>query len=137
MIKQLSVFMENRAGRLHKLTEVLGNAGIDLLVLSIADTADFGIVRFITTDNDRAVAELRAAGFTVSVNSLIGVEVSDKPAGLAEVMSLLTENHISVGYLYSFARTEHKTAIILFRVDDAEATAEYLKENGIKVIDQI
>ena len=91
LVKQLSVFMENRPGRLYKLTHALGQEGIDFVTLSIADTKDYGIVRFIARDNDRAYEILKQAGFTVGQTELIGVEVEDKPNALAEVIALLED----------------------------------------------
>ena len=92
LVKQLSVFMENRPGRLYKLTHTLGEEGIDFVTLSIADTKDFGIVRFIARDNDRAYEVLKKAGFTVGITELIGVEVEDRPNALAKVVQLMEES---------------------------------------------
>ena len=120
LVKQLSVFMENRPGRLYKLTHALGQEGIDFVTLSIADTKDYGIVRFIARDNDRAYEILKQAGFTVGQTELIGVEVEDKPNALAEVIALLEEENINIEYLYSFVLTNHNSAKILMRVEDTE-----------------
>ena len=105
LVKQLSVFMENRPGRLYKLTNALGKAGIDFVTLSIADTKDFGIVRFIARDNERAYEILKKEGFTVGITELIGVEVDDKPNALAEVVALMEEANMNIEYLYSFVLT--------------------------------
>ncbi len=85
LVKQLSVFMENRPGRLYKLTNALGKEGIDFVTLSIADTKDFGIVRFIARDNEKAYEILKQAGFTVGITELIGVEVNDRPNALRKL----------------------------------------------------
>ncbi len=134
MVKQMAVFMENRKGRISQLTGVLKNNGIDLVTLSIADTKDFGILRCITRDNDRAEKLLRDAGFTVTTTELIGVEVPDEPGRLNEVLELLDRSDINVEYLYSFARLKDGSGIILFKVENDKLALDILKENGIKVL---
>ena len=136
LVKQLSVFMENRRGRLYKLTHALGQEGIDFVTLSIADTKDYGIVRFIARDNDRAYEILKQAGFTVGQTELIGVEVEDKPNALAEVIALLEEENINIEYLYSFVLTNHNSAKILMRVEDTERAVKLLGERGIKLLSE-
>ena len=136
LVKQLSAFMENRPGRLYKLTHALGQEGIDFVTLSIADTKDYGIVRFIARDNDRAYEILKQAGFTVGQTELIGVEVEDKPNALAEVIALLEEENINIEYLYSFVLTNHNSAKILMRVEDTERAVKLLGERGIKLLSE-
>ena len=136
LVKQLSVFMENRPGRLYKLTHALGQEGIDFVTLSIADTKDYGIVRFIARDNDRAYEILKQAGFTVGQTELIGVEVEDKPNALAEVIALLEEENINIEYLYPFVLTNHNSAKILMRVEDTERAVKLLGERGIKLLSE-
>ena len=136
LVKQLSVFMENRPGRLYKLTHALGQEGIDFVPLSIADTKDYGIVRFIARDNDRAYEILKQAGFTVGQTELIGVEVEDKPNALAEVIALLEEENINIEYLYSFVLTNHNSAKILMRVEDTARAVKLLGERGIKLLSE-
>lgn len=136
LVKQLSVFMENRPGRLYKLTHALGEAGIDFVTLSIADTKDFGIVRFIARDNERAYDVLKKEGFTVGITELIGVEVDDKPNSLAEVVSLMEEADMNIEYLYSFVLTNHNSAKILMRVADTERAVKLLEEKGIKLLSE-
>lgn len=128
--------MENRPGRLYKLTHALGQEGIDFVTLSIADTKDYGIVRFIARDNDRAYEILKQAGFTVGQTELIGVEVEDKPNALAEVIALLEEENINIEYLYSFVLTNHNSAKILMRVEDTERAVKLLGERGIKLLSE-
>ena len=135
-VKQLSVFMENRPGRLYKLTHALGKEGIDFVTLSIADTKDFGIVRFIARDNEKAYEILKKEGFTVGITELIGVEVEDKPNALAEVVELMEAADMNIEYLYSFVLTNHNTAKILMRVEEAERAVELLKAKGIKLLSE-
>lgn len=136
LVKQLSVFMENKPGRLFHLTDALGKAGIDLVTLSIADTKDYGIVRFIARDNAKALKVLKEEGFTVGETDLIGVEVDDRAGKLASVLALLEKEDISIEYLYSFVLTNYKTAKILFRVEDTEKALKVLAANGIKALDE-
>lgn len=136
LVKQLSVFMENRPGRLYKLTNALGKEGIDFVTLSIADTKDFGIVRFIARDNERAYEILKKEGFTVGITELIGVEVEDKPNALAEVVALMEQENINIEYLYSFVLTNHNSAKILMRVNETERAVRLLEEKGIKMLSE-
>ena len=136
LVKQLSVFMENRPGRLYKLTHALGKEGIDFVTLSIADTKDFGIVRFIARDNERAYEILKNEGFTVGQTELIGVEVEDNPNALASVIEILDEKNINIEYLYSFVLTNHNTAKILMRVENTEQAVKVLEEKCIKLLSE-
>lgn len=136
LVKQLSVFMENRPGRLYSLTHALGAEGVDFVTLSIADTKDYGIVRFIARDNDKAYRILKEAGFTVGQTELIGIEVADKPNALAEVIAILDEKNINIEYLYSFVLTNHNSAKILMRVEDTERAVQILEEKGIKLLSE-
>ena len=136
-VKQIAVFMENRKGRICELTEILGKNGIDWLTMSVADTSDFGILRGVTRDNEKAVRVLRDAGFTVSISDLLGVEVNDKPGGLANILKTLDEKNFSVEYLYSFAHAAAGKAVILLKTDNAEAALKALKDNGLKIISDL
>lgn len=137
MVRQLSVFVENKPGRVYKLSKILSQNGIDLVMLSIADTKEFGILRLITNDIDASYKILKEAGFTLSITELIGVEVSDKPGGLAEVLEIFGEEEISIDYLYSFARTSDKSAVILFRVDNPEVAVNKLADKNIKLTNRV
>ncbi len=136
LVKQLSVFMENRPGRLYKLTNALGKAGIDFVTLSIADTKDFGIVRFIARDNERAYEILKKEGFTVGITVRLGVEVDDKPNALAEVVALMEEANMNIEYLYSFVLTNHNSAKILMRVEDTDRAVRLLEGKGIRLLSE-
>ena len=136
MIKQISVFVENKKGRLARITEVFGQGGIDLVALSIADTTNFGIMRCIVNDPEKAIALLKANGFTASTTEVIVAEVVDKPGGLSSVLNLLDSADISVEYLYSFVRTPNENALILFRVEDVAAAVAALKKGGVKLLSE-
>ncbi len=136
LVKQLSVFMENKPGRLYKLTNALGKEGLDFVTLSIADTKDYGIVRFIARDNDKAYEVLKNAGFAVEQTSLIGVEVPDVPNALAEVIGLLEKEDINIEYLYSFVLTNYNTAKILLKVEDTDKAIKLFEGKGIKLLSE-
>ncbi len=136
MIKQISVFVENKKGRLAKITEVLGQGGVDLVALSIADTTNFGIMRCIVSDPEKAITTLKNNGFTASTTDVIVAEVTDQPGGLAQVLRLLDQADISVEYLYSFVRTPNTNALILFRVEDIDAATKTLQDGGIKLLSE-
>lgn len=137
MVKQLSVFIENKPGRIYKLTQLLSQNNIDLVMLSIADTQDFGILRLITNDIQKSYGVLKEGGYTVSITELVGVEVPDSPGGLSHVLEVFDKAGISIEYLYSFARTSDKTAIILFRVEDSQSAVSKLKDSKIVLTDRV
>ena len=135
MVKQIAVFLENRAGRLQELTEMLCAGGVDLLSMNIADTTEFGICRIISRDNDKAVEVLKKAGLTVTVSELIGIVVDDKPGALSGALKLLKDNNISVEYLYAFARTADKSALIFCKTADTAHAESLLKKANVKLLE--
>ena len=133
-IRQISVFVENKKGALVEITETLARENIDLRAMSIADTQDFGILRLIVSDTDKAVDILRKEKCIVSVNDVIGVRMQNKPGALATVVKVLDDNNINMEYMYAFnGSTPHHSYLVL-RVDDNERVAELLLEKGIKCI---
>ena len=130
MIEQISVFLENKKGRVRAMSETLANAGINLIALSIADTTNFGILRAIVSDTDKAVEILRGAGFTVNVTEVCALSVPDQPGGLAKVLRVLEEADMSIEYLYSFARKQDDNAFIIFRVEDLKKAHDALHAAG-------
>lgn len=135
-VKQLSVFMENKPGRLFHLTKTLGESGVDLVTLSIADTKDFGIVRFIARDNKKALEAVKKAGFTASETELIGVEIKDEPGALSRVLGIFNDSGISIEYLYSFVLTGTSSAKILLRVEDTKRALELLERENIPLLNE-
>ena len=135
-IDQISVFMENKKGRLSSLTRILADNGIDLVALSIADTADYGIMRAIVNDTPDAEKALRAAGFMVSTTRVLGVVVPDTPGGLSDVLEIFSRGDVSVEYLYSFVRHQGKNALIMFKVTPVEKAVELLEKAGIELVTQ-
>ena len=134
IIKQISIFMENTAGRLADVTGFLADAGINLRAISIADTTDFGILRMVADKPDEAVRLLKEAGFAARETDVIGVEVPDHPGELARIMALFRDTGVSIEYLY--ASLEHKAdkAVIVIKVDDVGAGLAMLEKNGFATI---
>ncbi|MCL6447034.1 MAG: amino acid-binding protein [Armatimonadetes bacterium] len=133
-VKQISVFLENKSGWLAEAARVLGESGINIRALSIADTTDFGILRLIVSNPDLAYQILKEKGFTVSVNEVIVVEVIDEPGGLAGVLSILRGVEINIEYLYAFVQKTAKAALVVFRVEQLDETIRTLQENGVRIL---
>jgi len=136
MAKQLSVFLENKAGRLSSVTRVLGEAGINIRALSIADTSDFGILRLIVNDPVKAYKILKDAGFTVSETEVIAVKVQDSPGGLAAVLEQMSEANLNIEYLYAFLGTSEDDALVIFKVEDIKKARVAFTEKGIKFLEE-
>lgn len=134
MVKQLTVFLENTPGRLAGLARALGDAGVNMRALMVADTADFGVVRVICDRPDTARAALEAAGFGVSVTDVIAVEVPDHPGGLADVLEVISGVGANVEYAYCYVEPGRDAAVDVFRVDQADASVDALKAAGIRVL---
>lgn len=135
MIKQISIFLENKCGRLVKVTQVLGEHKINIRALTIADTSDFGILRIIVDDPDRALDVLKEEGFIVTVTEVVAVEVPDHPGGLARILEYLEEETINIEYLYSFVEKPAQDALILMRLEDAQKAVKILREKKVNVLD--
>jgi hypothetical protein len=132
IIEQLSVFVENQPGRLAEITEILAGADVDLRAMSIADTADFGILRVIVSDTEKAMNTLRNAGCTVSVTKVLAVALADEPGSLAKVIRVLSDNGVSVEYLYAFITRKEGSAYVIFRVEDTDKAVDLFETHGIK-----
>lgn len=132
-IKQLSIFVENKRGRLAEITDVLGKNNIDIRALSIADTKEFGILRLIVNDPDGAEAVLKEDGFTVSLTHVICVGIQDTPGGLSKAMAVLNDNEISVEYMYAFISRSKPDAYVILRVADNTRAIEALSGSGFKI----
>ena len=133
-VEQISIFLENKAGRLAEVARVLAEAEVNIRALSLADTSDFGILRLIVNDNDRAKAALKENGFTVGKTDVVAVEVDDRPGGLGHILNILSKENINVEYMYAFVQHSGKDAVIIFRFDDIDGAVKLLTENGVKVI---
>ncbi|MDR1779021.1 MAG: ACT domain-containing protein [Clostridiales Family XIII bacterium] len=133
-INQISVFVENKPGKLADITEILAKAEVDLRAMSIADTQDFGILRLIVDNPHAALTALRDNGCTVNVTSVLAVEMPDKPGGLAGVLRVLADKNVNVEYLYAFISRSKGNAYVILRVEDNEEAMAVLKEAGIGIV---
>ncbi|MBD5646715.1 MAG: ACT domain-containing protein [Desulfovibrio sp.] len=132
--EQLSVFLENRAGRLAEVIHTLADAGLNIRALSLADTSDFGILRMIVCDPEKAKTVLKEKGFTLGRTSVVAVEVPDEPGGLDSVLQLVSKNGINVEYMYAFIQQEHDRAVMIFRFDKVDEAVELLKRHEFAII---
>ncbi len=133
-VDQISIFIENKSGRLAEVTRVIGEAGVNIRALSLADTSDFGILRLIVDKADLARDVLKDKGFTVNKTQVVGVEVPDRPLGLSRILQVLDESRINVEYMYAFVERCGENAVIIFRFDNLEEAIEALTANGINVL---
>lgn len=132
--EQISIFLENKEGRLAEVTAILRDADVNIRALSLADTTDFGILRLIVDNNQKAEEALKREGFTVGKTNVIAVEVDDRPGGLNRVLDPITEAGVNVEYMYAFANPQSKNAIMIFRFNDLDKAIAILKEQNINVI---
>ena len=132
--EQISVFLENRAGRLAEVTHTLAEAGINIRALSLADTSDFGILRMIVCSPDKAKAVLKEKGFTIGRTSVVAVEVPDNPGGLDSVLQTVSANGINVEYMYALVQRDVDSAIMIFRFDKADKAVEVLRDKNFVII---
>jgi hypothetical protein len=133
--EQISVFLENRAGRLAEVSAILAEAGVNIRALSLADTSDFGVLRLIVNNNEKAMEVLKNSGFTVGKTDVLAVEVEDRPGGLHKILDVLFKSGINVEYMYAFVQQSGNNAVMIFRFDQTEKALNVLTENNIKTID--
>lgn len=132
--QQLSIFVENKSGELVHILKFLGENGINIRAISLADTSDFGILRILVSDPEKAAGLLKDQGFTVGRSLVVAVEVEDKPGSLAAILELLSAHAINVEYLYACARRENNQAVLIFRLDKTDDATRLLSRSGFKVI---
>lgn len=133
LVNQISVFLENRSGRIKEFANVLSNEKVNIVAMSIADTNDYGILRVITDDNPKAFQALKKSGFNIASTDLIGIEVDTNNKMLKEVLQILDEEKININYLYTFIKSSNQATIIVFKVDDIEKTLEKLKAHDLNL----
>jgi hypothetical protein len=133
-LKQISIFLENKKGRLWKALSILREANINIRALSIADTSEFGILRLIVPDPQKAKASLEDGNFVVKVNEVIAVEVNDEPGGLDAILEILNKADINVEYIYAFVEKKGKKAIVVLRTEDIDAGLKALESGGATVL---
>jgi hypothetical protein len=134
LVKQISVFLENKSGRLAEVTKSLSSNKIDIRALYIADTAEYGILRMIVDKPEEALKLLTGSGFTVSSTNVIAITIADEPGTLDNALEILSENRISVEYLYAFVGRASSDAIVVIRVEDPAQAVEILQKAGIRIV---
>jgi hypothetical protein len=133
-VEQISIFLENKSGRLAKVTEILSKAEVNIRALSLADTSDFGVLRLIVNDTEKAKLALKENGFTVGKTDVVAVEVPDKPGGLHNILMLLHNSGVNVEYMYAFVQQSGNNAVMIFRFDNTDEAIKLLQNNGVTVI---
>ena len=133
-IKQLSVFLENKQGRLYSVLNVLAENKLNIRALSLADTSDFAILRLVINDPDKGLEILKENNFIVKMSTSIAVELNDTPGGLSSVLKILKENNIDLEYLYAFTHDPSETAMLLIHTEDLEKTQKVFIDNGVKLV---
>ena len=131
-IDQISVFVENKPGRLAEITEILGEANVDLRAMSIADTSEFGILRIIVNEPQTALEVLKKEGCVVSITPVLAVEIEDKPGSLASIVRILADEGVSVEYMYAYITRRVENAYVIFKVEDIPASVAIFEKHGIK-----
>lgn len=135
MIKQISIFVENKFGRLASIIDVLGKSNIDISALSIADTTDFGILRIIVDKPEEAVIVLKEHGVAVKCTDVIAVAIDDTPGGLSKVLETLTKNGITIDYMYAFIGKKEGKALMVVKTDKMEESEKLLKADLVDISD--
>ncbi len=135
-ITQISVFLENRKGRLFEVCSLLGSKKVNIRALTIAETESFGVLRIVVDKSDAALQALRENGFVANLTDVVAVEVGDEPGGLAAVLRLLNDHDVNVEYMYGFVEKFSDKALLVFRFEDAEQAQRILADGGVKVVGQ-
>ena len=133
-VEQISIFLENKSGRLAEVTSVLSEAAINIRALYLADTADFGILRLIVNDTEKARQILKEHGFTVEKTKVVAIEVPDTPGGLSKILNIMKSEGINVEYMYAFVEKSGENAIVIFRFDEPEKSVDTLRQAGIRIL---
>lgn len=135
-IKQISVFISNQKGSLAELTDILITHGIDIRAISVFDTADFGILRMVVSDPNKAVEVLQQEGFVAKVSKVLAVEPDDEPGSLNRIFTLMKDHDINIDYIYSFVMRKREMPYIVLKADDLKRAADVLSSNGINVVNK-
>lgn len=134
IIKQLSIFVENKPGRLANVTRAIGDAGINIRALSVADTSDYGILRLIVSNPHEAVKALKEAEFAVSLTDVIAVGIDDRPGAFADIVVLLGAEGIDIEYMYAFLGRCDRRAYVILRVEDVEHAIHVIRAGGVTLL---
>jgi hypothetical protein len=133
-VEQISIFLENKSGRLAEVTSVLSEAEINIRALYLADTADFGILRLIVNKTEKAWQALKENGFTVEKTKVVAIEVPDRPGGLSSILNTIKDEGINVEYMYAFVEKSGENAIVIFRFDEFEKSVDILQRAGVRIL---
>jgi hypothetical protein len=133
-VEQISIFLENKSGRLAEVTSVLSEAKINIRALYLADTADFGILRLIVNETEKAWQALKENGFTVEKTKVVAIEVPDRPGGLSIILNTIKDEGINVEYMYAFVEKSGENAIVIFRFDEFEKSVDILRRAGVRIL---
>ena len=133
-VKQIAIFLENKSGRLADISHTLSKNEINIRALSLADTADFGILRLVVSDTEKAAKVLKEDGFTVGITEVMAVEVPDRPGSLDAILQVVHKAQLNVEYMYAFTKQSGETGLLLFRFDDPEAALKAFQEAGCKLL---
>lgn len=133
-ITQISVFLENRKGRLHELCRLLGDNSINIMALTIAETETFGVLRMVVDKSEAALNLLKNSGFTAQKTRVLAVEVGNEPGSLARIVEIFDKNDANVEYMYAFAQNVNDKALLVFKIEDFEHAQRILQENGVNLI---
>ena len=134
-VKQISIFVENKEGRIKKAIDTLAKENINIRALSIADTTKYGILRLIVSDNEKAIEALEKDGFIVKENDVLLLTVPDRPNGLNSTLAVFDEKGINLEYLYAFVSSKSDEAIVVMRLENMEKAIEALKSKNIKILE--
>jgi len=133
-VKQISIFLENKKGRLAEVTHLLAAEKVNIRALSLADTADFGVLRINVNDPDACLAVLKASSIVAQVTEVIAVEIEDKPGGLARALAVLDAAGLNVEYMYAYVEKKKDNAIVICKIDDRERALEVLSDKGVATL---
>lgn len=136
-VPQISIFLENKVGRMADVADVLAANDINIIALSVADTSEFGILRLIVNKPEVAYDKLKSAGFTVMTNFVIAVEVDDRPGGLARILRLLVNVGLNVEYMYAFVERSTGRAALIFRFDKEQDAVKTLQAAGVNILQKM
>ena len=133
-IQQISIFLENRVGKLNQVTNLLAKFGIDIRTIALADTNDFGILRWIVNDTEKALSVLQENNFTAKLTNVVAVKVPDEPGGLATILGKIDEIGVSVEYMYAYTKPVNKEAVMIFRFADDESAIKSLQDKNVEFL---
>lgn len=133
--KQLSVFIENKKGHIATLAKAIKNKDIDVRAISVFDTNEFGILRLVVDDPEKALTAVREAGYAAKISEVLAAELADKPGALYEIFSLFDEADINIEYIYSFVMRNNVKPLIILKVDRMDDAIKLLTENGVRIVE--